>query len=254
MQVTCPNCGEKVTADNINIQKMTAVCSACDTVFSFDLPEVQKAKRRKVKQPTKLILRDDADTLQIEFRTNFRLDKNEAFLASTIGGFAFIMLVVSMVLFNDGDSPFILTGTFFAVALTLFYGVALIVLNKTHIKMDEGSIAVTREPLPNPLNQGHEVSLAGVTAIQYEETAASKKEAYDTPRYLVWAQTEDGSRRTVINDVIEDYAVFIAQRLQERLQTDDELDVSHLEDIENADDQIDLSDVVRASPNGHHIS
>jgi hypothetical protein len=251
MQVTCPNCGEKVTAENINIQKMTAVCAACDTVFSFDLPEVRKAKRRKTKQPANLTLHDDADTLQIEFRTNFRLDKNEAFLASITGGFAFMMVVVALLLFSDGDSPLILTGSFFAVALILFYGVALIVLNKTHIKMDEESIEVTRGPLPNPLNQGHEVSLAGVTAIKYEETALSKKEAYDTPRYQVWAETEDSTRRTIVNDVTEDYAVFIAQRLEERLQTDAEIDVSHLEDdAHSLEDLVDKDEVVRASQNG----
>ena len=85
MQVNCPNCGEKVPAENINIQKMTAVCPACDTVFSFDLPEAEtKAKRRKVKQPSKLMIQDN-DTLQMAFQTNFRLDRNEAFISSAMG-------------------------------------------------------------------------------------------------------------------------------------------------------------------------
>ena len=116
--------------------------------------------------------------------------------------------------------------------------------------MDEDTIKVARKPLPNPLNQGHEISLAGVTAIKYEETAASKKEAYDTPRYQVWAETMDGSRRTIVNDVIEDYAVFVAQHLQERLQMDDERDVSRLEDDENRFDyQDDTTEIVHASQN-----
>ncbi len=248
MQVTCPNCGAKVTADHINIQKMTAVCAACDTVFPFDLPEAKaKAKRRKVKQPAQLILRD-ADTLEMAFSTNFRLDRNGEFLASAMGSLAF--LLISLLLFNDGDSPFILTGAFLAVALTLFYVVALTILNKTHIKMDEDTITVKRRPLPNPLNQGHEVSLAGVTAIKYEETALSKKEAYDTPRYQVFAETEDGSRRNIVNDVTEDYAVFIAQHLQERFQMEADLDVSHLEDdADPLEGQDDLHEGVRASQN-----
>lgn len=255
MQVTCPNCGAKVAADHINIHKMTAVCAACDTVFPFDLPAATtKAKRRKVKQPTNLILRDDADALQIEFRTNFRLDKNEALLASLLTGFGLMMAVITMLLFSDGDSPFILTGSFLAVALLLFYGVALTVFNKTHIKMDEESIAVNRRPLPNPLNQGHEVSLAGVTAIKYEETAISKKEAYDTPRYIVWADTEDGSRRTIVNDVIEDYAVYIAQHLEERLQADADLDTSHLEDTPSPlDDHDDAPAVVQGARRGRGV-
>ena len=247
MQVNCPNCGEKLPAENINIQKMTAVCPACDTVFSFDLP-ADKAKRRKVKQPAQLNLRDDNDRLQMEFWTNFRLERNEAFLTGAVG--AFSMTLVSAVLLGLPRMPFVLPLVFIVMALAFFYALALIVVNKTHIEMDEDSIRVTRQPIPNPLNQGSEVPLAGVAAIKFEETALSKKEAYDTPRYQVWAETEDGSRRTIVNDVTVDYAVFIAQHLQERLQMDDDRAVSHLEDDEHRpDENVDMRPVARTSQN-----
>lgn len=248
MQVNCPNCGEKVPADHINIQKMTAVCPACDTVFSFDLPEAEtKAKRRKVKKPSKLMIQDN-DTLQMAFQTNFRLDRNEAFISSSMGSIGFTL--IALLLIGSQDAPPILTITFLLIALGFLYRLALTVLNKTHIEMDEDTIKVARKPLPNPLNQGYEVSLAGVTAIKYEETALSKKEAYDTPRYQVWAETADGSRRTVINDVTEDYAVFIAQHLQERLQMDTDFDGSRLEDNQQrVDDKVDIHEVVTASKN-----
>ena len=249
MQVNCPNCAEKVPAAHINIQKMTAVCPACDTVFSFDLPEARKAKRRKVKQPARLMLNDDA-TLQMEFWTNFRLDKNGDLLSSLI--FSGSMGFIALLLIATGNAPLLLILGFLIITLAALYRAALVVVNKTHVEMDEDAISVTRKPLPNPLNQGYEVPLAGVTAIKYEETALSKKEAYDTQRYLVWAETVDGSRRTILNDVTEDYAVFIAQRLQERLETDadTELDVSHLEDSQpQVDDKADVLVVSRASQN-----
>lgn len=225
MQVNCPNCGEKVSAEQINIQKMTAVCAACDSVFAFDLPEA-KAKRRKVKQPARLTLRD-AEILHMEFWTNFRLDRSEAFLSSAFGG---LMLFIAFMIISSERAPGILPLPFLLMALALFYWVAQMVINKTHIDMDEDTIKVTRKPIPNLLNPGYEVPLAGVAAIKCEETDISKKQAYDTPRYRVWAETTDGSRRTIVNDVTEDYAVFIAQRLDERLHTNADLDVSRLED------------------------
>lgn len=228
MQVNCPNCGEKVNAENINIQKMTAVCAACDTVFAFELPEA-KVKRRKIKQPAPLTLHDD-DTLRMDFRTNFRLDRNEAFFSSLIGGFS--MGFVALLLIASGDAPVLVPLGFSLITAVFIYSMALIVVNKTHIEMDEDVIRVTRKPLPNLLNPGYEVSLAGVTAIKFEETAVSKKEAYDLPRFRVWAETADGSRRTIVNDVTEAYAVFIAQRLEERLHTYADLDVSRLDDGE----------------------
>jgi hypothetical protein len=215
------------------------VCVACDTVFPFDLPEA-KSKRRKVKQPAKLTLRD-AETLHMEFWTNFRLDRDGDFLARVLGGLS--MGFVAVLLIAEA-APLLITFGFTLVALALFYAAAMVVLNKTHIEMDEDAITVTRKPLPNPLNQGYEVSLAGVEAIKYEETDISKKEAYDTPRYRVWAETAGDSRRTIVNDVTEDYAVFIAQCLSERLYTDADLDVSRLED-----DETDMHEVEWASRN-----
>lgn len=228
MQVICPNCGEKVTADHINIQKMTAVCGSCDTVFVIELPEAKsKTKRRKVKQPDKLTLRD-AETLHMEFRTNFRLERNEAFFPSVL--MATIMTIVGGILLGEGGGvPFILPVAFLVAAVGLWYFAALIAFNKTYIDMDEDTIKVTRKPLPNPLGQAHEVPLGDVETIRCEETDISKKESYDTPRYRVWAQTADGTRRTIVNDLTEEYAVFIAQHLEKRLQADAETDDAHLE-------------------------
>jgi hypothetical protein len=246
MEVNCPNCGEKVTAENINIHKMTAVCGACDTVFQFELPET-KVKRRKVKQPRSLILRD-AETLQMDFRTNFRLDRNEAFLTSLFGSIS--LLIAGLVLIGTGDAPLILPVVFLLITSALIYRLALIVVNKTHIEMDDDTIHISRKPLPTLFNQGYEVPLAGVEAIRYEETAVSKKEGYDTPRYRVWAETTDGNRRTIVNDVTEDYAVFIAQRLEERLYMDGESDISQLEgDWTHLESEADMDEMVRASQN-----
>jgi hypothetical protein len=245
MQVNCPNCGERVTAEHINIQKMTAVCAACDTVFPFDLPEPQ-VKRRKVKQPAQLTMRD-AESLQMEFRTNFRLDRSEAFLSSAFGG---ISMAIMGLLMGALRVPFVLTLVFMLIAAAFFYLLALTAFNKTHIEMSEEAIKVTRRPFPNPLNRGYEVPLAGVATIKYEETAISKKEAYDTPRYRVWAEMVDGSRRTIIDDVTEEYAVFIAQRLEEGLHMDTDPDVSRLEGGEQRlEDEVKMHEVGQVSRN-----
>lgn len=246
MQVLCPNCGAKVTADNINIQRMTAVCAVCDTVFSFDLPEAKaKTKWRDVRQPEKLILRD-AETLRMEFATNFRLDRNVNFIMGTAGGVS--MSLIGLLLSTDPEVPGLLTVGILLFAAILFYWAMLTVLNRTHIEMDEDSITVRRKPFPNPFEQRLEIPLDGVTAIKYEETAMSKKEAYDTPRYRVWAETAGGISQTIVSDVIEEYAVYISQTLEERLYTDSDADVSRLEaDHDELDDSADAYEVLRKS-------
>lgn len=233
MKLTCPECAAPIPSENVNIQKMAAVCPSCGAVFQFDPPQA-KAKRRKVHQPSALELRDTDETLEMAFRTNFRLSQDGTFVASSIlaatFGFVTLMLANPEVI----SEMFILPLGFALVALGALYTAVITAYNKTHIEMNADKIRVSRKPLPG-WDQNIEINLHGISVIHYEETAISKKEGYDLPRYNVWAETPDGSRRTIVRDVIEDYAVFIAQRLNERLSLDSEedeieADVSRLED------------------------
>src|SRR5689334_5121847 len=133
MQVNCPNCGAKVTAENINIHKMTAVCGACDTVFSFDLPE-SKIKRRKIKQPVKLAVRD-AESLHMEFPANFRTGRNETVAISLVG--TVVMLGMAGMMASTGRVPLFLPALFLSIAAACAYALVLTIVNKTHIEMDE---------------------------------------------------------------------------------------------------------------------
>ena len=232
MQIHCPNCGEKIRAENINIQEKVAVCSACDTVFKFEIPD-EKAKRRKLKQPQNLILRDTDEKLQMSFRTNFRLDRDEAFILSSILGVVFT--IAGSALFaqslNGVDNiPMFFPAMFGFFALIAAYVMALGVYNHTEIEMDEEAIRVSRKPLPSLRNQAQEFQLSGIASITVEETPRSIKDAFDTPRYHVWAVYQDGSRKIIVADLIEDYAYFVAQTLEERLHSEEGIETSRLED------------------------
>jgi hypothetical protein len=230
MQVVCPNCGESVSSENINIQRMSAVCPECDTVFEFD-PTVSKTKRRKVKQPEHLTLNEADGQLSMAFRTNFRLDKNQTFLS--LAGlsivFTFIAAIFDVRGSTNAEAAIIFQGLQ-VLLIFLYYSLGLMLWNKTHIEINHAEIKISRKPLPNVLTQPNKINVAGIEKIYYEETAASKKDGYDTPRFDVWAKTEGGHRRLIVGDVVEDYAVFIAQQLNEYLAPDTTDDVSRLLD------------------------
>lgn len=249
MQITCPNCGQTITAEHINIQKMAAVCPACHHVFSFDLPTT-KTKRRKVKQPEGLTLRDEDHLLSMSFRTNWRLERNQTFLGGMVSG-GMMALVTGLMIneyFETGDVPFILPIVIAIVALGMFYAAATVMYNKTYIAMTDDEIQVKRGPLPATDSTPQRIDLAGVVSIGYEETVASKQEGYDTPRYRLWAEMADGTRRTILNDLVEDYAAFISQRMQEHLDDDlamidDAYDVANVTRLTEAHDESDEVDV-----------
>ncbi len=230
MQLVCPHCGQPVTADHINIQRMVAVCPACNTVFQFD-PAESKVKHRKVKKPKQITSVESDDGLNIAFRTNFRLDRNDNFIASGFLSMAFsfvTFLLLTQIPTKPQAVPIAVILSL--VTLFLYYCFALVAFNKTQIEVDDEQITVSRKPLPNLLSQPNTVALAGVERIRYEETAASKKAGYDMPRYNVWAEMADGSRKIIVSDMIEDYAVFLSQRLNEYLDLETPPDVSRLMD------------------------
>lgn len=238
MQLVCPHCGQPVTADHINIQRMAAVCPACNTIFQFD-PSESKIKHRKVKKPKQITSVESDDGLNIAFRTNFRLDRNDNFIASAFMSIAFTFvtfLLITQVPAKPQAAPIALGLCL--LDLFFYYCFALVAYNKTHIDVDDEEITVSRKPVPNLLSQPNTVALAGIERIRYEETAASKKAGYDTPRYNVWAEMADGNRKIIVSDVIEDYAVFLSQRLNEYLNLETTPDVSRLIDDEGQDEPI----------------
>lgn len=217
MQLTCPQCGQSVRADHINIQQMTAVCPSCSNVFQF-AADGPKLKRRKARQPRHLQL-DESEGLHIAYRTNFRLEKNENFLNAVAMSVFFTFLTLLMVgLFFAGEVPLFLPILIGLVALPMYYWLGLIAFNKTHIDMDGVSIKVSRQPLPG--GQTREIDLSGLSSVSAEETRASKQKEYDTPRYHVWANFSGGGRKLIVADVTEEYGYFTAQTLDGYLQQD----------------------------------
>ena len=228
MQLLCPQCNHPLKAEQINIQRMVALCDACSSVFDVSSPRV-KAKRRKVKRPSHLRILSE-DPFHLAFRTNFRLDKSESFQTSAILSGIFSLLTLLMTgLFLEREVPIFLPLMFLVMALTAIYSLSTIIYNQTHIRLDGAAIDVARRPLPS-LTQARQVPLAGVASFSAEESAASQREGYDTPRYHVWALSADGSRKLVSGDLTEEYASYIASQLNQRLIPDEAASASRLSD------------------------
>jgi hypothetical protein len=254
MQVICPQCGEPVSAEQINIQRMAAVCPACHSVFQFEPSPVHaKAKRQKVKQPPRLELDEDDTHLRLAFRTNFRLGENETFLFGVF--FSVVFTFITLIISSRGlasPSMMLLAGGFGLVAVTLYYWLALLLYNKTHIEASDEAIRVSRRPLPGLFSQPETIPLAGTEQIRVEETPASKEAGYSTPRYNVWAHTVDGKRRLIVGDLVDDYADFVAQRLNELLDLEPTPNVSRLLDNAWEADETQTPDAFNTSSQSSH--
>ncbi len=243
MKITCPNCSEIIIAENINVHDKIAVCHTCDSVFQFTLPDPveSKVKRRKIYQPKDLTIHN-TDHLHMSFRTNWKLEENETFLTGAVFAVLFTILTLMMITERGfGIVPLMFSLT----ALMGYYLSAVTAYNKTHIKLHGMTLKTSRLPLPALSSGNTEINLANIETITTEETAISIKEAYDLPRYNVYANRFDGSRQLIIKDVTEEYGLYIAQAINAELAVDkDNLDTSRLtshtdEDLEFTDTSVD---------------
>lgn len=230
MQINCPSCHRSITAENANIQHMTAICPACHTAFSFGAPQ-EKPKRRRTRKPDKLMIKNELGNLQMAFHTNFRLDRCEAFINNLMGvGITSMILAIILHSFFTLQIP-LLVPVLTTVIVSLFaYRMALAICNQTHIEVDYQSLSVSRKPLFSFLSPSRNFDLDDVVAINCEETRVSVEREYTTPRFRVYAETIDGRHRTLVTNLIEDYAHYVTQRLQEQLyrHMDRATDVSRL--------------------------
>lgn len=153
MQLYCRQCGKEIQAENINIDKMIAKCSACNAVFSFaDMYEgtlgKPKASYEDLPIPDGITVQQEMDYLLIEkkwsrttaiFLILFSIIWNGMiwgiFIPSSYGAdFTFNLFLI----------PFVLIGIFVA-----YMGFGNL-LNTTIIRVDNEALDIKHVPLPFP--------------------------------------------------------------------------------------------------------
>jgi len=217
MQVACPQCQAPVCAENINIQEMMALCSACSSVFSI-ARERQKQKRRRLRQPKALQVSQDDQSLRLAFRSHFHLRRSENFRAAAVMSavFPLISLLMWSLYFGGEELPLVVPLLFMVLGSGAIYSLATMAYNKTRIVMDEARLRVSRGPLPS-FSAVRDLDLADVESMGAAEAASPQPGDYEGPLYHVWAGRTDGGRTVVVGDRPEAEAFFTARRLEDEL-------------------------------------
>ena len=239
MQLICPNCQSPITVDLINIQEMTAVCGTCHTVFGFDRPQ-SKQKQRKLKEPDTFDIRESDDNLHMSYGLTSPWYANENIIGGIIVGLAFFLFGF---VFRDGAkfSPIIPLAIWSVALFSILWTIAFI-MNRTHINMNDESIDVSRKPISALSSLRKLIDMTNVEAIHIDETAQSKTEGYETPKYRIWAEMSDRRQETILKDLIEPYASVVAQRLQNYLADMNDYEELFVEDA--------LEDIVENDTDG----
>lgn len=153
MKLTCPKCANEISAQNMNLDRMVAKCSHCDSVFSFADYFGASAAKTKIDapRPDKLSVENWGGGLILRWPWF-----NWTFILLTVFALFWNGIVFSMVgasLFSMGDGNFMPLFPFicfphFWVGLALIYYVLAGYINKTTVRVDHSQLTVRHGPIP----------------------------------------------------------------------------------------------------------
>jgi hypothetical protein len=225
MELKCTNCGEHISAENINIQRTLAVCDKCDHVFNFgDSVLTRKAKLRKARKPENLNAQDDGDSLELSYQ-QLVSDPNEKMGLAIVSVLAIILTLISIAAFSDSDAPLLVRIIFSVLPIVFWYIAAVALTTKTRINVDREKIAIKSGPLPFPINDNKTIDYDDVTEVFCEETEESKKRAAFDRHYRVCMRFNDGNRVALLKSVPQDFAFYIAQSIESYLPAEEVSDI-----------------------------
>lgn len=234
MRLTCENCGAPIPARDINVQTMTAVCESCDAVFQFDPGALKKAKRQKNQKPSHFEVADDDETLVIDYvwRGNMGSLEWGMTLLFTIGALFFTPVAFNILSEASDTAAFVGAGIMGLIALGCIYMVAAILLNRTHMRLDDEWFTTRHGPL----------YWTGLTLPTESIDRFALKPVENIDNYMsLIAHTEDGRAHTV--DVMQKaHAEYTRRRLQHALMATTAEDTPRVDHLADAIDEVRISD------------
>ena len=212
MELTCKNCRASITAENINIHEMVAVCHRCNHVFDFSEDVLtRKAKQRKVKQPENLRIRDNGDWVELSYSRVLSKEDTVGLMVSVL---ILGVVVFSFLAASSDDAPAMVLAILGSIGTGAAYTLVVFLGNTTRLIIDNKSLMVRFTPLPFPGYDEKTLPHDQILSVFCEETADSRESGSLQHYYHIWVELADNSRAILLKGLPQDYAFYIAQALK----------------------------------------
>lgn len=238
MRLVCIECGTAIPAANINVNKLIAVCPACNSVFHFELHE-NKVKQRKIKAPERMVVHDDAP-LHLSYDRVFGSENRAALIGIGFATFMFTVIMMTTIggFLADDMSIFVplFVGTLW---FSFFYTELMLYFTKTRIISDGNQLRAEHEFFPHPLQEkDRSIDIHAIQRVFMEESYSSKRRVDAERSYHLYAETDADSRALILKGVPEKYALFIQQEIMKLVHEEADYDGTRLLLAEEENDEI----------------
>tara|TARA_R110002072_G_scaffold243682_1_gene402806 strand:+ start:160082 stop:160795 length:714 start_codon:yes stop_codon:yes gene_type:complete len=225
MRVDCRNCGESVSADNINIDKLVAKCGACHAVFGFDVAggATKPRKRENIAMPKSVTVENQGGELVIVHR--WRSIVAVLFLTVFTLIWNSITWTFFVIMWQEGQG-FVMAflSIFVAVGVGVAYLTLGILLNSTEIRVSGRRLTVKSGPLPMPGSV--DVRSEDIDQVWVEEKVShsNSRQGHSSTsvHYPVFLRMKDGTKKTLARyGQDSDLSLFLEQEIETHLGIED---------------------------------
>ena len=225
MQIHCKSCDQEIAADDINIDKAIAKCSACNAVFGFGdlLPDgsdaMARPQRDPVPMPKAITIEDWGGNLIINRRW-FSL--GFVFLLFFCAAWDGFLVFWYKMAFAD-DAPLmmkIFPIGHLAVGVGLTYFTLAGFLNTTRITAGSSEVTVRHGPLPWLGNRT--IPASDIEQLYCTEHTCRHSNETTSITYRVNAVLSGGKKAKLLSGLTDaDQALYIEQTIENRLGIED---------------------------------
>jgi hypothetical protein len=172
-EIHCPNCRTRVLAENINMEKMAAVCAGCNHVFSFE-EELVKATYEK----SEVLLPPGIDAFSLPSELNIEIDwrKSQSGFITFFTIFWNALLIPFVVVgITTGEYGMLLgISVHLLVGISLLYYTLACFMNKTFVMVDHYNLHVEHKPLRIPFYPDRHIPVGELDQLFIEKYVASR--------------------------------------------------------------------------------
>ena len=229
MQLKCKQCGRDIPAEDVNIERLIAKCSACHAVFGFadDVsktdavgapPDRRRRRRSKVPLPPRFSVEDTGLALRITHTWWRPLFIFLAFFSIAWCGFLVLWYGVAI----GTDAPIfalLFPMIHVAVGIGLLYYTAAGFVNRTYIDVDGREVKITHAPLPWPGSKAIPVHTLDQLYVTEHRSQNRNGVHYS---YNLNAIDKSGQKLKLVGALSEpDQALYLEQTIEDRLRIED---------------------------------
>jgi len=222
MQINCKKCGAEIPAENVNVERLIAKCSKCNSVFSFadsfgDAERAQSVRRLNVPMPERFKMENVGSDLKITRRWFSWIFVALTFFAIFWNGFMAVWFGMAI---SQGIWIMALFGLLHGgIGIVLLYYVLSGYLNKTVVTVNRQSLEIKHGPLPYP---GKKLNSVDIKQLYCKERVSRSSKGSISYNYEVHAVARDGKDRKLLTGLGgSDQALFVEQEIERFLRIED---------------------------------